>query len=112
MVTVETALAIPMVLALTGVALWGLGAASASIALSDVGRSAARELARGTSQYEVLERVRAAMPDARTEVEVRQSEVIVRIHRFVEVPLPLLSGLGLDLSSSFVAPLEWSEFDA
>lgn len=112
MVTVETALAIPMVLAMTGVALWGFGAASASIALSDVGRSAARELARGVPQQQVLEQVRSAIPDARTEIEVGQSEVIVRIHRFVEVPLPLLSGLGLDLTSSFVAPLEWSEFHA
>ncbi len=112
MVTVETAMAIPAVLAMAGVALWGIGAASAAVALSDAGRSAARDLARGVPQAQVLEQVRLSIPESRTEVEVGAREVTVRVHRFFDVPIPLLSGLGLDLSSSFVAPLEWMGFDA
>lgn len=112
MVTVETALAVPVVIAIAGVCLWGLGAASAAITLGDVGRSAARELARGASQEQVLAQVLTRLPDSRTEVEVRGSEVLVRVHRFVEVPLPLLDGLGLDLSSTYIAPLEWIDTDA
>lgn len=112
MVTVETAIAIPVVLAMAGIGLWGLTTTAAAVALSDAGRTAARDLARGASHEYVHEQLRERLPDINSEIEVRDDVVIVRVHRFVTVPVPLLSGLGIDLRASFVAPLEWRDESA
>ncbi len=109
MVTVETAVAIPLLLAIAGVALWGLAAGAAAIEVSDVGRTAARELARGVSEEQVMEHINSAIPESRIEMRATSGEVIVTVHRRFNIPLPLLSDIGLDLSSTYVAPLEWTD---
>jgi hypothetical protein len=109
MVTVETAVAIPMLLAIAGVALWGLGAGAAAIEVSDAGRTAARDLARGAAQEQVVERINSTIPDSRVEIRATGGEVIVTVHRKFNIPLPLLHDVGLDLSSTYVAPLEWTD---
>lgn len=111
MVTVETAIAIPVVLAMAGIGLWGLTTTAAALALSDAGRTAARDLARGASHELVQEQLRERLPDINSDIELRDDVVIVRVHRFVTIPVPLFSGLGIDLHSSFVAPLEWRDED-
>jgi hypothetical protein len=109
MVTVETAVAIPLLLAIAGVALWGLGAGAAAIEVSDAGRTAARDLARGASQEQVVERINSVIPESRVEIRATSGEVIVTVHRKFNIPLPLLRDVGLDLSSTYVAPLEWTD---
>jgi hypothetical protein len=108
MVTVETAVAIPLLLAIAGVTLWGLGAGAAAIEVSEVGRTAARELARGVSEDQVIEHIRLAIPEAHTDIRSSGGGVIVTVHRMFTVPLPLLAAVGLDLSSTYVVPLEWA----
>jgi hypothetical protein len=109
MVTVETAVAIPLLLAIVGVALWGLAAGAAAIEVNDVGRTAARDLARGVSEVQVVEQINSSIPESRTEIRATSSEVTVTVNRRFDIPLPLLGGIGLDLSTTYVAPLEWTE---
>ena len=109
MVTVETAVAIPLLLAIAGVALWGLAAGAAAIEVSDIGRTAARDLARGASEAQVVEYINRSIPESRIELRATSSEVIVTVHRKFTIPLPLLSDIGLDLSSTYVAPREWTD---
>jgi hypothetical protein len=109
MVTVETAVAIPMLLAIAGVALWGVAAGAAAIEVSDVGRPAARDLARGVSETQVVRNINNAIPESHIEIRSTSGEVIVTVHRRFNIPLPLLRDIGLDLTSAFVAPLEWTD---
>lgn len=107
-VLLETALAIPMLLAVAVALAWGLSLAATSASLGDAARTAARELARGEAGPDVLERARASVPDARISVEDAGPDVAVVIVQDVSPPVPLLRGLSVTVTQRVVIPREWT----
>lgn len=62
MVTAETALAIPVLVAMVGMLLWGLGAVAVQLQCLDAARAGARAAARGEADGVVAEVTQAAAP--------------------------------------------------
>jgi hypothetical protein len=91
-VTVEIAVALPVLVLVTVVALWGITAASAQIASVDAARAGARAAARGESLPAVRTVVeRAAPPGARVEVRRGRETTVVAVSAALRPPA--LAGL-------------------
>ncbi|MBY8881398.1 TadE family type IV pilus minor pilin [Actinacidiphila acidipaludis] len=84
-VTAETAMVIPMLVALTGLLVWGVMAAAAQVRCVDAARAGAREAARSEAPADVLKAARAAAP-AGAQVSVRRDGDTFRVR--VTVPAP------------------------
>jgi Flp pilus assembly protein TadG len=65
-VSVELALAMPILFVIVWVALWALSAAGAQLACTDAARAGARAAARGESTQAVVELVRSVAPRGAT----------------------------------------------
>jgi Flp pilus assembly protein TadG len=108
MVLLETALAIPLLVAVTVALAWGISLAATSLALGDAARTAARDLARGEPSAQVLSRAQQAVPDARVSVADAGDSVAVVIDQDVHAPVPILSGVSVTLTSRVAIPREWT----
>jgi Flp pilus assembly protein TadG len=107
-VLLETALAIPILLAVTVALAWCLSIAATSAALGDAARTAARSLARGEAVPDVLERARAQVDGATVGIESASESVVVVVTRDVSPPVPILTGLSITVSSRVAIPREWT----
>ncbi|PRX99470.1 TadE family type IV pilus minor pilin [Allonocardiopsis opalescens] len=106
-VTAETAIALPAVVLLLGMALSMLAAASAQVACADAARSAARLAARGESDAVVGDTARQlGPPGARVAVEPRPAEGSVRVAVEADVPLWMAVRVTLPVHCATVARLE------
>ncbi|WP_243719368.1 TadE family type IV pilus minor pilin [Actinomadura sp. 7K534] len=92
MATAEIAVALPALVLVTAIALWGLTAASVQLTCTDAARTGARAAARGESLAAVRERVAEAVPNGAT-VRVRQDGATVHVDVSVPVKPPAAAGL-------------------
>jgi hypothetical protein len=106
-VILETAIAIPALVAVAAALVWALGIAGASLAVQDATRHAARELARGASEADVRTVLAQWQPDAEVGIERQGDFVVVTIRRDVAVPAGLLSGLSVPVQQSARVVVEW-----
>ncbi len=104
----ETALAIPLLMAVSVALAWGLSLAATSAALGDAARNAARSLARGEDAPEVMDRARAEAPGADIAVDESAGGLTVVISRDVAAPVPILDGLSVTITQHVVVTREWS----
>lgn len=105
-ITAETAVALPALVVVLAVALWGVSAAAAQIACLDAARAGARAAARGEPQTEVRAAVlRAAPPNAR--VVLSRDETTTRVVVQAQADSPL-RGLfpALKLEAQAIAATE------
>ena len=105
---IETALVIPVLLAVAGACMWCVSIATTAVAAGGAAGNAARSVARGEAWDDVAEVVRNELPGA--DVRARNSEglVTVTVTRRVSAPFPVVRGLGFDVVRSASAPVEWS----
>ncbi|MGI5224080.1 TadE family type IV pilus minor pilin [Actinoallomurus sp. CA-142502] len=86
--TAETAVALPALVVVMAVALWGVSAAAAQIACLDAARAGARAAARGEPQAEVRSAVlRAAPPNARVALSRDETTTKVVVQAQADSPL-------------------------
>lgn len=107
-VLLETAVAIPVLLAVTVALAWGLALVGTAAALGDAVRQVARDVARGVPAGEALESARTAMPDATITIEDIAGSAMVVARRSVPAPVPMLAGITVPLTQQLVIPREWT----
>lgn len=107
MVLLETALAIPILLAVAAALAWGLSLAGTSAVLGDAVRTAARELARGEAVGEALQRAQAQAPGALLTIGEESGLTVVRGSQEVSAPVPLLRGMTVTVRQQVAVPREW-----
>jgi hypothetical protein len=107
-VLLETALAIPLLMAVAVALAWGISLGATSMALGDTARAAARDLARGESMSAVLDRARAQAPGADVRVEEAGDSVLVIVDREVSAPVPILRGITVTVHQQAAVPREWT----
>lgn len=93
MATVEIAVALPSLVLITAIALWGVTVASVQLTCTDAARTGARAAARGEALTAVRELVAKALPDGAT-VEVRRDAETARVEVSVPVKAPAPAGLS------------------
>lgn len=92
MATAEIAVALPALVLVTALALWGLALASAQLACADAARTGARAAARGESLAAVRELVVKAVPQGAT-VKVSRDEATVHVDVSASIRPPGAAGL-------------------
>ncbi|WP_255205376.1 TadE family type IV pilus minor pilin [Actinomadura sp. BRA 177] len=92
MATAEIAVALPALVLITAVALWGLSAVSVQLTCTDAARTGARAAARGESLTAVRELVARAVPKG-AKVQVRRDEATVHVDVSAPVAPPAAVGL-------------------
>ncbi len=108
MVVAETALAIPVLVALAAALIWGVSVAGQALVLADAAHEAARDVARGVASAEAAHRISERIPAARVSVEESDGLVLVVLEQDVPSPLPLLRGVTVPLRQEVTALREWS----
>ncbi|MFC4054417.1 TadE family type IV pilus minor pilin [Actinomadura syzygii] len=93
MVTAEVAVALPSLVLITAIALWGLALASVQLTCTDAARTGARAAARGESLDAVRELVVKAVPEGAT-VHVSRDQATVRVDVSASVKPPAAAGLA------------------
>ncbi|MGI5165999.1 TadE family type IV pilus minor pilin [Spirillospora sp. CA-253888] len=96
MVTAEIALALPVLVLITTVCLWGVSVASVHLACADAARSGARAAARGEALTAVRAFVAEAVPAGATitvhrDAETSRVEITTRVRAPVAAGLPPLT---------------------
>ncbi|HVE99709.1 MAG TPA: TadE family type IV pilus minor pilin [Mycobacteriales bacterium] len=92
--TAETAVVLPVLVLLVGVALWALGAITVQLRCVDASRAGARAAARGEPVVEVRARAAAAAGSgAEVDVELGSGTAVVTVTRRVAPPWPVLRRL-------------------
>lgn len=107
-VTAEAALVLPVLLAVTGLLVWLLGAGIAQVQCVDVARDAVRALARGEPEAEVLAEARKAAPDG-ADVDLHNSGDTVRLRVSHEATPPgdlLDQVLSIPVAATAAMPVE------
>jgi hypothetical protein len=92
MATAEIAVALPALVLITAVVLWGITVASVQLTCTDAARTGARAAARGESLTAVRELVVDAVPKGAT-VHVRRDEATVEVD--VSAPVKPAAAIGL-----------------
>ncbi|WP_083733751.1 TadE family type IV pilus minor pilin [Actinomadura sp. CNU-125] len=92
MATAEIALALPALVLITAIVLWGMTAVSTRLTCNDAARTGARAAARGESLAAVRELVVKALPEGAT-VKVTRDEAIVHVDVSVPVEPPAAANL-------------------
>ncbi|MES9536917.1 TadE family type IV pilus minor pilin [Actinomadura sp. NPDC000600] len=90
--TAEIAVALPSLVLVTAIVLWGVRAASVQLACTDAARSGARAAARGESLTAVRDLVVRAVPKGAT-VQVHRDEATVRVDISASVDTAAAIGL-------------------
>lgn len=106
-VVAEAAIAVPLLLAVTCALAWALSIASASVALGDAARQAARDLARGVSVEQALDQAARGVPGADVTIVDDGDPVRVVATREVAAPVPVLGGLSFTVRQGVSVPREW-----
>ena len=106
-VTAETAMAMPLLAAVTVGLVWVIAVAGAQVRTVDAAREAARHVARGEpqAQAEALAR-RAAPPGAAVRISVTEGRVSVQVEARIRPVGGVFSRAGTVVSSTAVAALE------
>lgn len=107
-VLLETAIAIPVLLAVTVALAWGLSLVGTAAALGDAVRQVARDVARGVPAADAVAAAQAELPDATITVEDVGGSATVVARRSVPAPVALLAGLAVPLTQQVTVPGEWS----
>ncbi len=95
MVTAETAIVIPLLVAVTLILVWIVSLGVAQIRLVDAAREAARMTARGDSESEAVSMAERIAPDgAEVEIETADGVTRVRVDLTVHTDLPLVGDIG------------------
>lgn len=95
MATAEIAVALPSLVLITAIALWGVRAASVQLACTDAARSGARAAARGESLTAVRELVKRGVPKGAA-VQVHRDGAVVRVDVAAPVaPVAPAAAIGL-----------------
>lgn len=104
--TVEIAVALPALVLLTVLLLWGLTAAHARLACADAARAGARAAARGEPSEAVRAAVAAAVP-AGARITVRRDATTTKVEVVARVPAPAMARMPpLTVRASAVAATE------
>ena len=106
-VLIETALAIPMLVAVAAAMVWALLVATTSLAVADAARAAARDLARGVPAAEALARAESSVAGASARVDDGDAAVAVVVTKEVYAPVPILAGLSIGVTQRVAVPREW-----
>jgi hypothetical protein len=93
MVSVEVAIALPVVLLVAVAGLWLLALGQLEARLTDAARATAREVARGVSPPTAIERGHQVEPRAQIVVQKSGSDIEVRATRVLKGPGPVLGAL-------------------
>ena len=101
-------MAIPVLLAVACALAWGLSIASASVALGDAARQAARDLARGVPVDQAIGDAARGVPGAQVTLVDAGDPVLVQASREVSAPVPILDGVTVSVHQSVAVPREWS----
>ncbi|MDT0200557.1 TadE family type IV pilus minor pilin [Nocardioides sp. AE5] len=86
-VTAETALAIPLLVAVTLAMIWMVAFGVNQMKTTDAAREAARAIARGESPEEATALAHQVMPGARVEISRTGDQVVVVVTARIEAPL-------------------------
>ena len=105
-VTLETAFAIVVLLAVLVVALWCVGVAVGALRTQDAARNAARALARGDSFEDARALGLQSAPQARITFSASNGTVTATVRNRVKATLPLLDRVGFTIERSAVAARE------
>jgi hypothetical protein len=108
MVLLETALAIPLLVAVAIALAWGVSLTATTMALGDAARQVARDVARGVAVPAAVAAAQDVAPDATVYVAAEGTSVVVVADQDVSVPVPLLSGISITLSQRVAIPREWT----
>ena len=105
MVTAETAVVIPVLVAVTLAMVWLLTLGVAQMKVTDAAREAARVLARGESVDRAIQVAELAAPGAKVTVEDADGMVVVTVRQDVSPPGGVLDGAfgTAEISSSATA---------
>lgn len=106
MAIVETALMLPLLLAVTAMLLTALAIGSTAIQLGDAAHDLARALARGVPEYEVLATATAVVPNASFDISGDQGLVHVQARQEIDIPVPLLDRFSFTIERAVTAPRE------
>jgi hypothetical protein len=108
MVLLETALAIPLLVAVAVALAWGVSLGATTMLLGDAARQVARDVARGVAVPEAIAAARTAAPGASFEVVGDGESVVVVADQRVSPPVPILRGISVTLSQRVAIPREWT----
>jgi hypothetical protein len=106
-VLLETAIAIPVLLAVAAALAWTLSLVSTTLALQEAARQVARDVARGVDVASAIGSAESSLPGAVLTVERLGGRVMVLARRDVGAPVPLLDGLTVPLRQQVSMPEEW-----
>ena len=107
MVIAETAIAIPVLMAVAGALIWGLSLIGLSLGMADTARQIARDVGRGISIDDAVREADVAEGQDVT-VDAQGDWVTVRVAQAGATPIPFLRGLTVPLEQSVTFPKEWS----
>ena len=107
MVTLETALMIPVLFLITFLFISGIALGVQTLSLSDATRTAARELARGTSEELVREGFYRSEPTAQLQIIWDTDTVSILTRKPGEFGVSFLGLTPIEISQKHIAPREW-----
>jgi hypothetical protein len=107
MATLETALMIPVLFLITFLFISGIALGVQTLSLSDATRTAARELARGTSEELVREGFYLSEPTAQLQIIWDTDTVSILTRKPGEFGVSFLGLTPFEISQTHVAPREW-----
>jgi len=107
MATLETALMIPVLCFITFLFISGIALGVQTLSLSDATRTAARELARGTSEELVREGFHRSEPAAQLQIIWDTDTVSVLTLKPGEFGVSFLGFTPIEISQRHIAPREW-----
>jgi len=96
----ETALALPALLAVTAVFLTAMQVGITSLHLTDSAHDYARALARGVTAEQTEDQARREVPLADLTLELAPGVVTVTLAQDIDVPIPLLSRFSMTIERS------------
>ena len=102
-VLLETAIAVPVLLAVSAALVWVTSLGASYVRALDVAQAVARQAARGVSP----QALDAMAQGHAIEVSSSNGLVTVTASRVSTSPLPVLGGLGIDISAQATALAEW-----
>ena len=108
MATLETALMIPVLLAITFAFISLLGVGMQTLALSDATRTVARELARGAEIESVVTTFKGREPDANIELDWADNTITVTTSRPAALFINTFGFQAFMLKQTHTAPREWN----
>jgi len=106
-VLLETAIAIPLLIAVALALAWALSLGSTALRLADTARQVAREIARGVPAADAIAAAQDSAPGAVVRVVAEGSTVTVVAERTVTAPVPVLRDLSVPLRQAVSIPAEW-----